>query len=292
MGNNRSSVRAPEIRIPPLPPPPRLPDFSSIQNKLTSQVTDLQNRTNDIINKQRNTERALAAANKKVGDLTNQVSLLQQQLDASIASDKQHTQQMFMWQSKYNDAVTQINALTAEIAQLKTQIQILTKTNASLTVSNDVSSKMANAAININEEMTNQYGKEGLTGMVNNMNQMLNQNTHAMYDAARAQNNTLDATYQEMKNKYTTDNQKIVYQLGQSDYLNHLYFYLLITYYVLFLLFAYLFYKINNGLSIYLKVFVFSLVIIYPWVISYIERIVYAIWRYSTAILHGNPIMQ
>lgn len=239
---------------------------------------NMKNNFNEAI---RNLQRNCAYEKDSIRNQYNsKISSLQQ-------SDNLHIQQMNDWMSKFNDSQNTVQGLNHEITNLNGEIDMLVKNSKNLKISSDVSSKMANAAINTNEGMANI--KEGLTATINAMKETTNQNNLVMYDAISAQNYTLDKHFQETKNKYTTDNQKVSYQLDQNSFLNNLYFYLLITYYLMFLLFVYVFYNSKPGFSIYLQLLVYSLIIIYPWVISYIELCIYYIWNYVTAVINGNP---
>jgi DNA repair exonuclease SbcCD ATPase subunit len=267
------------------PPPPRNCDaeLNNMRNNYNGQLNNLRNQLN---NKQ-----------NEVNWLYGRINDINNELQSSRQSDKEHIRQLNDWRMKYEDSQKNVAELKVQIKSLEQQIEDLLKRIANLKVSAEVSSNTANAAISNLEKMSNMGPemdpehepiREGVMGMFNDLVNWMNQNNNTMYDAVLAQNTTLDNQIQEMKNQYTTDDQKTVYQLQQNGILNKVNIWLLITYYALVLVFGYTFYKTNKTLSVYLVLLVILLAAAYPWVISPVESAAYFVWRLGVAVIHGN----
>jgi hypothetical protein len=265
----------------PPPPPPRNCDaeLNNMRNNYNGQLNNLRNQLN---NKQ-----------NEVNWLYGRINDINNELNSSRESDREHIRQLNDWRMKYDESQKNVANLKTQIKSLEQQIEDLLKRIANLKVSAEVSSDTANAAIANLEKMSNMGPenepiREGVMGMFNDLVAWMNQNNNTMYDAVLAQNTTLDKQIQDMKNQYTTDDQKTVYQLQQNDILNKVNIWLLITYYALVLVFGYTLYKTNKTLSIYLVVLAILLAAAYPWVISPVESAVYFVWRLGVAVIHGD----
>ena len=216
-------------RIPP--PAPFRPQnvFRDCDRELNNMRNDYNNQINNLRNQLNNKQNEINWLYGRVNDINNE-------LQASRESDKEHIRQMNDWRMKYEDSQKHVAELEAKIKSLEQQIEDLLKRIANLKVSAEVSSNTANAAIANLEKMTNMGEeeplREGVMGMFNDLVEWMNKNNNTLYDAVLAQNTTLDNQLQEMKNRYTTDDQKTVYQLQQNGILNKVNLWLLISYYL------------------------------------------------------------
>ena len=264
----------------PPPPPPRNCDgeINNIRNSYNEQINSLSGQINNL-------NRQLSQKQNEINGLTNELNL-------SKNSDKEHIRQLNEWRMKYNDAEKKIAELESEITSLEQQIEDLLRRIDNLKISAEVSTVTANAAINNLEKMTNMKDEPIREGLLTEMNDLvirMNENNNVLHDAVSAQNDTLDKQIQDMKNQYTTDDQKTAYQLQENVSLNKINISLMLTYYALALVFFYVLYKsYKTTMSIYLMVFIFILVGIYPWVIGTIESFILFLWNYLSSVIHGN----
>jgi len=192
-------------RIPP--PAPFRPQniFRDCDRELNNLRNDYNNQINNLRNQLNNKQNEINWLYGRINDINNE-------LQASRESDKEHIRQLNDWRMKYEDSQKHVAELEAKIKSLEQQIEDLLKRIANLKVSAEVSSNTANAAISNLEKMTNMGEeeplREGVMGMFNDLVEWMNKNNNTMYDAVLAQNTTLDNQLQEMKNRYTTDDQK------------------------------------------------------------------------------------
>lgn len=196
-----------------------------------------------------------------------------------ISMDQSKTQQPASIKSE-ND---KINGLNAKIQDAKTKL------NTEITNLQNEISQMGDATDTTKGTVEGFGTNDGGARIIDLINAMKDNNL-VLYNAVSSQNYTLDNHLQEMKNTYTTDDQKVYYQLKINNWMFTLTFYLLITYYAFFLLFVYLFHRKNPLMSIYLKLFIFFCIAIYPWVISHIEYYLYHVWIFVTAVINGSPV--
>lgn len=262
------------------PPPPQ------INNHCNDKLANLEKQCDATISELKhvihNETRNNSGLNSKINDLTSK-------LDAAKNSDNIHIQQLNDLKVKQTQNETLIASMNSEITNLKNETNQLVQSNKSLKLSNDTSSSYLNATDATKATVEGFGTTDGGARIIDLINSMKNNNL-VLYDAVSSQNYTLDNYFQETKNTYTTDDQKVYYQLKVNNGLFTLNFYLLITFYAFFLLFAYLFHRKNPLMSIYLKLFILFCIAIYPWIISHIEYYVYYTWVFVTAVFNGNPV--
>jgi chromosome segregation ATPase len=96
-----------------------------------------------------------------------------------------------------------------------------------------------------------------------------------IYYEIRKQNNFLTGSSKKIDKIYRTNDQKTGFQLEKTEYLQYVNFYLLLIYFLLVFIFCYFLFR--NSMNIYLKVICFVFIFIYPFVIIYIELLVFYI---------------
>ena len=102
------------------------------------------------------------------------------------------------------------------------------------------------------------------------------------------QNEALDQTLTNMKDLYSTDDQKVNYQSAQIDYLITVNTILYYIYFALLIVVGFILVFNLSTVSIYMRVLIAALFIIFPFTIGYIEYYIYIAFSYIFAILNGN----
>jgi hypothetical protein len=102
------------------------------------------------------------------------------------------------------------------------------------------------------------------------------------------QNEALDQTLTNMKDLYSTDDQKVNYQSAQIDYLITVNSILYYIYFALLIVIGFILVFNLSTVSIYMRALIAALFIIFPFTIGYIEYYIYIAFSYIFAILNGN----
>lgn len=108
-----------------------------------------------------------------------------------------------------------------------------------------------------------------------------------LYSIVNKQNIVVASAIQNTMDLYSTDEQKSQYQLAQSanlDTINMAFYY---VYFALLIVVAYIL-IFNSQMNIYLRAIVAALFLAYPFIINYIEIVIYMFYRYLSAIFNGN----
>lgn len=118
--------------------------------------------------------------------------------------------------------------------------------------------------------------KEGLTD--NNL----------IYDSLKAQNKKLVTVLQNEADVYSSDDQKVLYQTNQTDNLYYINLVFIYVYFALLIVVGYILIFNMNAFSIYMRVFIAALFILYPFIIQPIEYFLYNIYNYIYSIINGT----
>lgn len=112
----------------------------------------------------------------------------------------------------------------------------------------------------------------------------------ALHDEIRYENKLLNDNTKIIKDGYSSENQKVVYQEETLNYLYQIKTILFIFYYVLTFLFiiSIVFYD-SNKTNLYLKIFFIIFFLIYPFIISYIINVIYNVLIFFYSAINGNP---
>ena len=101
-----------------------------------------------------------------------------------------------------------------------------------------------------------------------------------LYKATQSQNNQIRNSEHKLVDEFSADNQRVVYQLDQTEFFSGLNTIFLIVYFILVVIFIYALYAIQLNMNIYVKI-VFGLVaVLYPFVILTIELMIYYFSQY------------
>ena len=107
------------------------------------------------------------------------------------------------------------------------------------------------------------------------------------YDSVKDQNAELEKKKIILQDTYSTDHQRVVYQSEESanlDIINRALFY---TYFAFFVVVVYIVGFVMQG-SIYFRGFLLILFAIYPFVIKYIEYVLFDVLKFASSIFNGN----
>jgi hypothetical protein len=108
------------------------------------------------------------------------------------------------------------------------------------------------------------------------------------YKLVKNENDIIENKIGELKDTYSTDNQKVRYQADKIISLRAMNFILYIVYFVLFLTLIYVLVFMNKTLSMKMKIVIIIIFFLYPFVIDLFQQFLYFLWKYIYAILNGN----
>lgn len=108
------------------------------------------------------------------------------------------------------------------------------------------------------------------------------------YNTINSQNIALTTILQNMNALYSTDDQKSLYQSAQNTTLNTAIYVLYFIYFALLIVIAFILVFNLPTIDIYFRAAIMAAFILYPFIISYIEMILYISGLYLYSILNGN----
>ena len=111
-----------------------------------------------------------------------------------------------------------------------------------------------------------------------------------LYYEVKSQNNAIDTQIKNMGELYSTDNQSINYKIEQTEYLHNINVLLLYIYFVLLIILIICF-TIMPKSNLYVQVGFIITMVIYPFIIYFIEKRLYLLFLYLYSMLNGNPYM-
>jgi predicted nucleic acid-binding Zn ribbon protein len=114
------------------------------------------------------------------------------------------------------------------------------------------------------------------------------------YNVILNQNHSLQNTIKNVKEVYSTDDRKIIYENEGITRFKTMSFYLLIIYYILIVLLITFIMNTKKKVTRNTKIMLILLFIIYPFIIGYIENIIYRIFIYIYTFIRGEayPILK
>jgi hypothetical protein len=276
----------PPRRIPP-PPPPRKNILSNIKkavstvykktglSKVVSTVGRKTGITN-VVNSSKNAEN-LKKYNTNLNNLRNDYNNIinkQSGLNQQYSALNNKQEQL---KRDYNSKVNELKLKETQYNNLLNEYNIQVKDKQGLM-----------DYLTVNEHFTNFSNIEGLTSQEGNaVVKITNGLDYNFYNSIVNQNSQLDYETQKYKNIYSTDQQKSNYQSQHLDVLNTWNGYLFIIYYVFVLILCYFLYYSNTLLN-YMKVSIVLSLLIYPFIINTIETNLYNAIRYTFSIINGN----
>jgi hypothetical protein len=111
-----------------------------------------------------------------------------------------------------------------------------------------------------------------------------------LYNLVKNQNTIIEKQIKNTRELYSTDNQNINYKIQQIDYLHGMNVLLFYIYFMLmFILIICI--VINPNGNLYIQIGLIITLIIYPFVIYFLEWKLYLLFLYIYSILNGNPYL-
>lgn len=110
--------------------------------------------------------------------------------------------------------------------------------------------------------LTNKNTEERIDSIYNNTE---DRNKDVYYGMNRT-NNSLLKTITATRNNHTADVSKVIYKNEQSSYFSWLNFVLLIIYFILWFIFAFMLYKIKGNLNVFIKLAAATLLLLFPFI--------------------------
>jgi hypothetical protein len=114
-----------------------------------------------------------------------------------------------------------------------------------------------------------------------------------IYNQIVEQNRILDEKIRNLKDSFTTDDQKVFYENQQYEYLVKIRTILYYFYYFLVIIFFFILFihNRNDNVSKIWKAVLLLLFIVYPYAIGIIEKTIYTVFLFMYAIVNGDAYM-
>lgn len=108
------------------------------------------------------------------------------------------------------------------------------------------------------------------------------------FTTIKKQNTLIENKINNLKENYSTDNQKVRYQAEKIISTRGMNFILYILYFVLFFVLLFVFIFKNTTLSFYPKIYIILAFFLYPFLIDPLEQFLIFLWKYIFAMINGN----
>jgi len=231
--------------------------------------------------------------NNQINNLNNEIAVIQKNIDN--------------YRNKNNDLQTQISKMFTK-AQLDTDVSIFIKPLEEQIESNKITISAytveKNRLIGIRDDLLKQLGQErnivdqslplvkneinSSTYKTANMVYDSNEKTYDYYNAIREQNGKLLDKSSNSKSENLTYDQKAFYQIERYDYTIKINYVLYIVYYVFLIILIGILFFVQRNMSIYYRIIMIALLIIYPFIIYTIEKILYDAGSYTYSTINTN----
>lgn len=214
-------------------------------------------------------EREWAEVTHRYNVTSNELSQKAQALTASENSDRYHAGEMNRFKGLYNVDETQvIPALTAERDTLTAIVDRLRTSLGQSEYSNLIGGQLAALVTEARAELSDETVALSLDNIATK---------DKLYSGIRVQNNTFLNKYNEIENKFTTDDQKVFYEKQQVEFMNSLNSILSIIYVVCFIvLLSLLFFVKNENSFYYYKLPLLLGFLLYPvFIMILIDAVIY-----------------
>jgi len=231
--------------------------------------------------------------NNQINNLNNEIAVIQKNIDN--------------YTNKNNDLRNQISKMFTK-AKLDTDVLSVTKPLQDKIDSNNDEISALNdekdILIGIRDDLSNQLGQErkivdqslplvkneinSSTYKTANMVYDSNEKTYDYYVAIREQNGKLLDKSSNSKSENLTYDQKAFYQIERYDYTIKINYVLYIVYYVFLIILIGILFFVQRNMSIYYRIIMIALLIIYPFIIYTIEKILYDAGSYTYSTINTN----
>jgi len=144
-----------------------------------------------------------------------------------------------------------------EVSNLKAQIR-----QENINIDNNYTAIRETKSDYLGAILTNKTTKERIDSIYSNTK---DRNKDVYYGMNRT-NNSLLKTITATRNNHTADVSKVMYKNEQSSYFSWLNFVLLIIYFILWFIFAFMLYKIKGNLNVFIKLAAATLLLLFPFI--------------------------
>jgi len=233
-------------------------------------------------------------------NLNNQINKLNEDINTNQKSIDKYTKDNQELQSQISKMFTK--------AQLDSDVSIAIKPLQDQIDSNKITisalTAEKNRLIGIRDDLLKQLDQErkiidqSLPLVKNEINNSTYKNANMVYDsnektydyyvAIREQNGKLLNKSSTSKSENLTYDQKAFYQIERYDYTIKINYVLYIVYYVFLIILIGILFFVQRNMSIYYRIIMIALLIIYPFIIYTIEKILYDAGSYTYSTINTN----
>lgn len=259
--------------------PPSCDNENNKINELQNQINSLNDNINQLQSTINDNNNKINTISSLLNEANSTLQLTQQQLnDALIIVAKYNVlyPKYLQLQSDYNALLIQYNQTLAELAESK---YMLALTDDTLGLSTNVI-RYTNYQNTLNKSRI-----EGFTGTSDNY-------TNGTYVGIKNQNNILKTQVDKVNNIYSADNQRVIYQSANVNFLSRINAYMFGIYYFFLCVVAYLLAFSIKNIPRNFKILIVVLFAIYPVVMYQLERYVYFVVTYILSLFSGNVFFQ
>jgi hypothetical protein len=178
----------------------------------------------------------------------NQMVALKERLNADAEANRRKIEELII---ERDGLLNDKKRLEEELAQLRLSIGLANKENQIWQKENE---RLAKDYLTLTDDTTKRK--------------------QDIFNSIKVQNNLLLKTHTNMNSEYRTNDQKSFYQNEQMNFINLINFLFLIVYFILVLVFLYIIYY-KPSITIYKKIFYAISLVLYPFLIMYIEFLIY-----------------
>uniref|UniRef100_A0A6C0E8E0 Uncharacterized protein n=1 Tax=viral metagenome TaxID=1070528 RepID=A0A6C0E8E0_9ZZZZ len=231
--------------------------------------------------------------NNQINDLNAQINANQKSID-KYTKDNQELQtqisKMFTKAQLDTDVSNAIKPLQDQINSNNNTISALTADKNRLTGIRDNLLKQLGQERNIVDQSLPLVKNEinSSTYKTSNMVYDSNEKTYDYYNAIREQNGKLLDKSSNSKSENLTYDQKAFYQIERYDYTIKINYVLYIVYYVFLIILIGILFFVQRNMSIYYRIILIALLVIYPFIIYTIEKILYDAGSYTYSTINTN----
>ena len=247
-------------------------DLKRDRDNLSNSVNSLNNTINSLNNTISNKQNEINNLTNESTGLNKQISLMftKAKLDADVLSAIQPLQkQIESNNTTISSLKNDINNLTLERNKLTKQLELERNViDQSLSIGNNAARSSAFSSVNLIYDS--------------------NEKTYDYYIAIREQNDKLLSKAKNSKSNDLTYHQKAFYQLERLDFSVKINFILYVVYYVFLIILIGILVFLQKTMSIYYRIIIIILLIIYPFIIYTIEKMLYDVGSYTYLTINTN----
>ena len=231
--------------------------------------------------------------NSQINSLNYEIGVIQTNIDKYTTDNKNiQTQISKMFTKSQLDA-----AVSSAIKQLQDQID---SNNITISALNAEKNRLTNNRDHLLKQLNRErkIADDSLTIVNNEISNSKYKSTNIVYDsnektydyfvAIREQNDKLLDKAKNNKSENLTYDQKAFYQVERFDNVLKINYILYIVYYVFIIVLIGILFFVQTNMSIYYRIIIIALLIIYPFIIYTIEKMLYDAGSYTYSTINTN----